>query len=181
MTLEEALEALGKANEEKANLNKALSEERTRRKSAEAKLSSQETTSAEHITAVEKERDTLKKQVETLTNQIGEKDKLLDENKTKTKELETKATKFDEFVTKNLKDKLSKIPEEKKEFVQKALNGKSLDEQSELLDWFANEYKDFKSSPSDQGKSPNNTSEYEKAKEAWDLVGMAIYAPKSTE
>lgn len=134
MTIEELQADLDKATTEKANLNKALSEERTRRKSAEAQVSSQETTSTEYITAVEKERDSLKAKVETLTSQIGEKDSLLEESKTKATELESKATKFDEFVTKSLEDKLGKIPEDKKEFVQKALNGRTLDEQSELLD-----------------------------------------------
>lgn len=183
MTIEELQADLDKATTEKANLNKALSEERTRRKSAEAQVSSQETTSTEHITAVEKERDSLKAKVETLTSQIGEKDSLLEESKTKATELESKATKFDEFVTKSLEDKLGKIPEDKKEFVQKALNGRTLDEQSELLDWFADQYKDFKSSPADWkgGESPADTSEYQKAKEEKNVMGMIKNAPSISQ
>lgn len=170
---------LEKETTERENYKKALDEERSKRRTADAKLSSQETTSAEHISAVEKERDSYKKHVETLTSQVSEKDKAIEEATAKLTEFEQKALKHDEFVTKNLTDKLALIPEEKQEFVKKVLDGKSLVEQLDLVEWFVGEYKDFKSSPTDKWGNPNDTSEYEKAKEAWDLVKMAIYAPKT--
>gem|GEM_PF-4957416 len=98
---------------------------------------------------------------------LSEKDKQLEELTGKLTSVETKATKYDEFLNKNLEDKMSKIPEEKKEFITKVLSGKDHEEQLSLLDGFILDYSkptDFKVKPKDDGTEAKDTSKEEEAK-----------------
>jgi len=102
--------------------------------------------------------------------------KSLTDELTPTKE---KAWKYDEFLTKNLDDKMSKIPEERQEFVKKVLDWKSNDEQLSLLDGFIENYSkgDFKAKPKDEWEDPKNTTEFDKAKKDWDTRWLIANAP----
>jgi hypothetical protein len=83
-------------------------------------------------------------------------------------------------LTKSLEDKFTKIPQEKQEFVNKVLEGKSHEERLSLLDWFIWEYTkpaDFSTKPKDDGSDHKWVSKYEEAKKAWDIKGLIANAP----
>ena len=123
-----------------ANKTKAIDEERSKRKAAEAKLSSQETLSKDHTEALEKENEALKANLTKKDEIIKERDTQVTQLTGELAQASGKAGKFDEHLTKTLADSMAKIPEDKQEFVKKALAGKSLDEQLELAQEFANQY-----------------------------------------
>ena len=173
------LETTTKATEELENYKKAVKEERERRK--------QEATEKTELQTQLEELQSFKKELEEKdAKKKGKYEELLTEKEAQIKELtdkiggiEAKAIKFDEFLTKTLEEKLSKIPEEKQEFIKKVLDGKSHDDQVSLLDWFIEDYsvKDFKAKPNKEWNDPDNKTEYEKAKSEWNISGMITNAP----
>ena len=94
--------------------------------------------------------------------------------------MEAKATKYDEFLNKQLEDKLSKIPEDRLEFVNKVLDWKDHESKVELLDWFITDYtsdKWFNNKPAKEWGSVNkDTTDYQKAKEEWDISSLIANA-----
>lgn len=165
---------------ENDNYKKALTEERTRRKESDSKV-------AEIKIQLQGEIDDLKESLEKESKKKNKDNWLIQEKEDKIKELETqleetktKASKYDEVLNKSLEEKLWKIPEDRKEFVGKAIADKPYDSQIELLDGFIADYSkpDFKAKPKDGEADPGDTSEYEKAKAAWDRMGMLQHAPK---
>jgi len=180
---QENFDKLLKVSEEIENYKKAVKEERERRRQ-EAEEKEKLITELSELQAFKKEleeKETKKKgKYEEL---IAEKDKQIVELTEKIGGIETKATKYDEFLTKSLEEKLSKIPEEKQEFVKKVLDWKAHDDQLTLLDWFIEDYstKDFKSKPKDDWADPKDTSKYDEARKTWDLQWIIANAPVIAE
>lgn len=175
----ELLPKYEKLQEDTANKTQAIKEERDRRKAAEAKLASQETVSQDHVEALEKENQSLKSKLEKKDALIAEKDTQITQLTDEKTSLTTKATQFDEYQTKTLESAMAKIPDEKKEFVNKALAGKSVTEQLELAEWFAVEYgkPDYTINPKWTPNNAPQSSAYEQAKEKNDIRGMIKNAP----
>lgn len=179
---QENFDKLLKVSEEIENYKKAVKEERERRKQeAEEKENlSQQLSELQNFKKELEEKEAKKKgKYEDL---LSEKEKQIQELTEKFTSIETKATKYDEFMSKNLEDKFWKIPEEKQEFVKKLLGDKPHEEQLELLDGFISDYTkpDFKAKPADEWKEVKDTSEYEKAKQSGDRLGMLKNAPVIT-
>ena len=151
------------------NKTKALKEERSRRQDADDKAE-------KLLVEVEDRKVKATKKDEVITAKEAEIAKTQEEIKVATE----RAAKYDESIKKWLDEKLAKIPDDKKDFVNKALAGRSAEEQMELADWFVAEYSkpDFKAGPwagwDDPQKKP---SEFEKAKTAWDIEWMIANAP----
>lgn len=165
-------ENLDKLLSENENYKSALSEERSKRKTAEKKVLEVQW----EIEDFQKTKSDLeKKNLDskwTYDSLIAQKDKEIEEAKSKLDALEWKATKYDEFTTKTLEEKVGKIPEEKRDFVNKVLWDKTLEEKLELLDWFIEDYskKDFSNKPWGQWKDPSEAeTKLDEAKKKWDI------------
>jgi chromosome segregation ATPase len=177
---QENFDKLLKTAEEVENYKKALKEEREKRK--------QETEDKENMKTQLSELQDFKKDLEEkeakkkgkYEDLILEKDNQIKELSEKISWIETKATKYDEFLTKNLDEKMSKIPDEKKEFIKKVLDWKPHDEQLTLLDGFIEDYSnpDFKAKPKNEWEEIKNTTEYEKAKKEGNVMGLIKNAPE---
>jgi hypothetical protein len=119
---------------ENGNYKLAIKEERDRRKQAQEELvsvkSKLEDADDGKVDFEKKER----KLKEKYESEIAAKDSMIKDLTEKTTSIEAKATKYDEVMTKNLEEKLSKIPEERLEFVKKVLADKNHDDQLDLLD-----------------------------------------------
>ena len=180
-------EQFDKLQEENENYKKALQEERARRKQAKEELEEYQQSTGSELEELKKFKTELEekeaKKKGKYEELLSEKEKALAELTEKVASIETKASKYDEFLQKNLEEKLGKIPEEKQEFINKVLGDKAHEEKLELLDWFIQEYanikpKDFDNKPKDEGGDPDDTSEYQKAKESWDLWWVIANAPR---
>jgi len=177
---------MAKLKEVSDNKDAALAEERAKRKELRTKLEEKENSTNEELEAFRQEKA---KREEQEAKKKGKYEELLAEKDNKIAEmsellptLEAKATKFDDYLTKQLETKLEAIPEEKREFVTKVIDWKDYESKIELLDWFHKEYnpenKDFNNKPkwwSDWVS--NDTTEYQKAKESWDVMSIIANAP----
>jgi len=144
-----------------------LKEERERRKAAQEEVETGKNT-LEELQSFKKDLDEKEaKKKGKYEELLSDKDKQVEELTGKIASIEIKATKYDEFLNKNLEEKLSKIPEEKKEFVAKVLSGKEHEDQLSLLDSFIDDYTkptDFKAKPKDDGTEAKDTSKEQEAK-----------------
>ncbi len=177
---------LTKAKELEANKEKALQEERAKRKQLRDKLESTKAISEEDLKQLEEFRSNQKKLEEKKLKEKWKYEELLAEKDTKIEEL---SKQFEEIVgykekyTSIMEEKISKkmeaFPEEKREFIWKLVEWKSFDERFDILDWLTKELwsTDFGWKPKTWWDAPEKTSEYEKAKAEWDLDAMLKYAP----
>jgi len=174
---------------ENSNKEKALQEERSKRKELRDKLDSMESDGNKELEELRNEKKAREeaeaKKKGKYEDLLTQKDKELEETKAKISSVEEKATKYDTFLAKQLDEKITQIPEEKKEFVNKLLSWKSSEEQLELMDGFISEFwkpKDFKAVPKDWGKWVNSdTTKFEEAKKSGNISDMIANAPRISE
>lgn len=165
---------------ENANKEKAFQEEREKRK--------QETKEKEAMQAQLTELQDFKKDLEEKEAKkkgkyeeiIAEKDAKIEELTKENTSTKEKAWRYDEYLWKELSAKLEQIPEDKREFVGQAIDGKTHEEKLWLLDVFIKDYTspDFKAKPKEEWKDPKDTSKYEEAKKKWDVLWMIANAPE---
>jgi hypothetical protein len=70
---------------------------------------------------------------------------------------------------------MTKIPEEKREFINKVLTDKTHEDKLDILDWFIADYSkpaDFSNEAKGWDKEHKDTSEYDKAKESGSVIGL---------
>ncbi len=166
-----------KLEENDENKEKALQEERSKRKELREENQKLKDWTNEELEAFRKEKT---EREEKEAKKKGKFEELLTEKDTKIAELTAsnesisdKATKYDELITKQLTDKLEALPEDKRDFVSKVIDWKDYDTKVELLDWFYKEYnpenEDFNNKPKGWDGVKTSTTEYQKAKESWDV------------
>ena len=173
-------ENLDKLTQENENYKKALQEERSKRKEATADSTEKEKQLTELMKfkqdLEEKESKKKGKYEELLT----QKDSTIQELTGKFSWMEDKATKYDLLLQKSLDDKMWSIPKDRQEFVTKVLWDKSYEDKVELLDGFIQDYtkpNDFKNKPEWKDADKWDTTEFQKAKESWDIMWLIGNAP----
>lgn len=125
-----------KQSEAEANKTEALKQERQARRDAEAKLAEYQ---KKELDAIEK--DKLKKW--KYEEVIAEKEAKLSEYEQKLAELSPYKEKFETTMQKQIDELSIKIPEWKREFVNKLIDWKTHDQKVEILSEFAKEYKEY--------------------------------------
>lgn len=170
-------EAIAELDKEKSNLKTALEEERKKRK-----LTDEEAQELQRLKRLEddsKEKEKIAK---------GEQKQIIDDLKTQLTEKETLLSELNVFKDKHLErletertSLLESIPEDKREFIQLAIDWKDHEVQVQLLGKFAEEYKTVtpQSDPSAPAwwTDPSDQSAYEQAKSKWDVKWMLENAP----
>jgi len=133
------------------NKEKALQEERSKRKQLREEFDTfktSQTTDLEELKKFKTEIEEKKlKDKWKLDELLANKEKEIEtykaqltEHTTKIQEYEGYKTKFETHLQSQLDSKLASIPDDKKEFVNKVIDWKDFESKVELLDWFAKEY-----------------------------------------
>lgn len=166
-----------KTQEQVAEENKAiaLKQEREKRKELENKLQEFEKEKADLI-----EKEKIKK---------WKHEEVINEQKTRLQELEWQLNELSaikEEYTKlmdwQLQSEMWKIPEAKKDFVQKAISWKSFSEQMEFVKEFSSAFWDYTANTSPwKNLTGDKTSAFEQAKATWDISQMLKNAPTITK
>ena len=148
--------------EKKGDVTVALKKEREEKKAMKEKLAEYEAKLSEYDKEKEKAR---KKEME----KKGQYEELSKERETKEKELEELRTfreSYNEKRKSELDSKIESIPEEKRELVSKLIDGKSVDEQIDIISEMSDVFKkpDFKANPKTNGSATPEGNEYAKAK-----------------
>jgi chromosome segregation ATPase len=119
---QENFDKLLKTAEEVENYKKALKEEREKRKLETEEKENMKTQLSELQDFKKDLEDKEAKKKGKYEDLLVEKDNQIKDLTEKVSGFETKATKYDEFLSKNLEEKMSKIPDEKKDFIKKVLD-----------------------------------------------------------
>lgn len=174
-----------KLKEENANKEWAFQEERRKKKSYQKEFEQYKLDQNEELETLRNEK---KAREEKEAKKKWKYEELLEEKENKIKELtwlnesiSVKATKYDELLNSQLELQLAKIPEDKQEFVNKVIDWKDYESKIELLNWFNKEYnpenKDFSNKVKGGEWVDKDTTEFQKAKENWDVSWLIANAP----
>ena len=147
------------------NQEKALLEERGKRKQTKERLEELEKFKSELDEKKLKDKWKFEELLNTKEQEIETYKTKLQEIEGKLPEYEGYKTKFEWYLQSQLDNKLSSIPEDKKEFVSKVIDWKDFESKVELLDWFVKEY----SKPSFSWNAPDK----------WKDVSWVETAPKN--